>query len=141
MHPAIAARQEIHLLENQYQDQMRLYAEIKNQRTEQEDTKKQVERLTEVLMDDIESYKEEVFTATETDLTPSVIKDFIDQLSDMKKRFTSIQSMDDHEPPVVPITITEMDSDGEAFDRELTVAEFFFKIRRKLLHLKDKATE
>ena len=70
------------------------------------------------MMDDIESYKEEVFTATEIDLTPSVIKDFIDQLSDMKKRFTSIQSMDDHEPPVVPITITEMDSDGEAFDRE-----------------------
>jgi hypothetical protein len=101
VHPEIAARQEIHLLEEQYQDQMRLYAEIKNQRTEQEDTKKQVERLTKVLMDDIESYKEEVFTATEIDLTPSVIKDFIDQLSDMKKRFTSIQSMDDHEPPVV----------------------------------------
>ena len=40
VHPEIAARQEIHLLEEQYQDQMRLYAEIKNQRTEQEDTKK-----------------------------------------------------------------------------------------------------
>ena len=80
-------------------------------------------------------------TAGSSDLSPSVLKDFLDQLGDLKKRLTNIRSMDDNEPPVTPIDVTEYDSDGEETVSTLTIEEFFSKMRRKLLHLKDKTTE
>ena len=137
----IEARPDIPLLELQYQDQVNLYGNIKNQRTEAEDNLRTVGRQTRILMRDVEIFKDEVCNAGSSDLSPSVLKDFLDQLADMKKRLTNIRSMDDHEPPVVPIDVTEYDSDGEETVSTLTIEEFFSKMRRKLLHLKDKTTE
>ena len=99
----IESRPDIPLLELQYQDQVNLYGNIKNQRTEAEDNLRTVERQTRILMRDVEMFKDEVCNAGSSDLSPSVLKDFLDQLADMKKRLINIRSMDDHEPPVVPI--------------------------------------
>ena len=92
-------------------------------------------------MRDVEIFKDEVCNAGSSDLSPSVLKDFLDQLSDLKKRLTNVRSLDDNEPPVTPIDVTEYDSDGEETISTLTIEEFFSKMRRKLLHLKDKTTE
>ena len=73
-------------------------------------------------------FKDEVCNAGSSDLSPSVLKDFLDHLRDMKKRLTNIRSMDDHEPPVVPIDVTEYDSDGEETVSTLTIEEFFSKM-------------
>ena len=78
----IEARPDIPLLELQYQDQVNLYGNIKNQRTEAEDNLRTVGRQTRVLMRDVEIFKDEVCNAGSSDLSPSVLKDFLDQLSD-----------------------------------------------------------
>ena len=61
-----------------------MYAAIKNQRTEQEDNLKTIERQTKILMKDIKAFRDKVFNAGESDLSPSVLKDFLDQLAYMK---------------------------------------------------------
>ena len=104
-----------------------MYGNIKNQRTEAEDNLRTVERQTRILMRDVEMFKDEVCNAGSSDLSPAVLKDFLDQLADMKKRLTNIRSMDDHQPPVVPIDVTEYDSDGEETVSTLTIEEFFSK--------------
>ena len=70
-------------------------------------------------------FKDEIYNAGVSDLSTSVLKDFLDQLGEMKKRFTNIRSMDDHEPPMVPIDVTEYDSDGEEVLSTLTVENCF----------------
>ena len=73
-------------METQYQDQVNLYGNIKNQHTDAEDNLKTIERQTKILMRDLEMFKDEVYNAGVSDLSPSVLKDFLDQLGDMKKR-------------------------------------------------------
>ena len=58
---------------------MNLFTEIKNLKDEQEDIAKQVRRLTKNLNTDVDLLKDEIYNGDEEDMTPSVIKDMVDQ--------------------------------------------------------------
>ena len=53
--------------------------------------------------------------------TLSVIKDYLDQVRDLKKKLGAIRSLDDREIPIQPVIATEYDRDGVATDLVYTV--------------------
>ena len=84
-------------------------------------------------------FKNEVCNTESFDLSRSVLKDFLDQLADLKKRVTNIKSMDDHEPPVGPIDVTEYDSDSEETVSTMTLGSkkdfLIVFLKRELINL------
>ena len=69
------------------------------------------------------------------------MKDFLDQLSDIRKKLSNIRSLDDVEIPVFPIEVRETDEDGEEQVLTFTVDKFIGRTRRKLLKLKDESQD
>ena len=75
-------------------------------------------------------------------LAPSVIKDLLDQLSNLSKRHLDIKLMSDVEPDIAPIPYTEEDSvDGSLRTISLSVGQFTYRIKRRLIELKDKVQD
>ena len=88
---------------------------------------------------EINAFKRDVYGTTHDEMGPSVLKDFLDQLSDIRKKLSNIQSLDDVEIPVFPIEVMEADEEGEEQVLIFTVDEFIGRTRRKLLKLKDES--
>ena len=83
-------------------------------------------------------FSQEVNNEVEGYIAPSVIKDLLEQLSSLNKRFLEIKLMSDVEPNITPIPFTEEDSvDGSTRATSLPVGQFMYRIKRKLLELKD----
>ena len=88
--------------------------------------------LCTTLNNDVSTLAEEVYGGIDADMRPSVIKDLVDQVNDLKKRFTTIMNLSDDAPPLEAV---EVNHGSEPF--VCTVSEFFQKARRKLLMKKD----
>ena len=69
------------------------------------------------------------------------MKDFLDQLSDIRKKLSNIRSLDDVKIPVFPIEVRETDEEGEEQVLTFTVDKFIGRTRRKLLKLKDESQD
>ena len=91
---------------------------------------------------DLIEFGQEVNDEVDGHIAPSVIKDMLDQMSSLSKRHLDIKLMSDVEPDIVPIPYIEEDSvDGSARTLSLPVGQFTYKIKRKLLELKDQVQE
>ena len=82
-------------------------------------------------------FDQEVFGEKEESLAPSVIRDMLDQLRDLSKRYMNIKVMMDTEPMIEPIPLREYDPEERSRRLFLlTVSQFTSKIKRILLKLK-----
>ena len=118
-------------LEGGYTNPMNLFTEIKSLKDEEEDITKQVRRLTKNLNTDVNLLKEEIYCGEDDDMTPSVIKDIVDQILELKRRVTGLLNLLDKEPPLTMVFV-----EGEKHF-ECSVSEFLSRARRKLLKKKD----
>ena len=84
---------------------MNLFTEIKNLKDEEEDIAKQVGRLTKNLNMDVHLLKEEIYGGEDEDMTPSVIKDMVDQIQELKRRFTALLNLSDKHPPLTMVIV------------------------------------
>ena len=68
----------------------------------------------------------------------SVVKDLLDQLSNLNKRLLDIKIMADSEPNIPPLPFAESDPlVGSIMNVNLTVSQFIHRIKKNLLELKD----
>ena len=66
-----------------------------------------------------------------------VIKDYLDQISELKKKIGNIRSMTTREIDAPRVTQSEEDRDGVSFEVTYTVDDWMIKTRRKLLLQKE----
>ena len=116
----------------QYNDLLREYQMINQQRVEREDQAREVSRRTKNFMTELLALKKEIDTTPEEDLGVSVVKDYLEQVSDLKKKVGAIRALDDKEIPTGIVRVTEIDVDNVAFNVNYTVDEWMAKIRRTL---------
>jgi hypothetical protein len=135
--PNIGVMADIPELMDQHDQLILLYKAISNQRVEREDQTRDVSRRTRILMAELNTVRREIEDTSDEDFTLSVIKDYLDQVSDLKNKLGAIRSLDDREIPIQPVRATEYDRDGVATDLVYTVDEWLGVTRRKLLLMKD----
>ena len=88
-------------------------------------------------MTELLALKTEIEGTEDPDMVVVIIKDYLDQVSDLKKKLSNIRALDDKEVPINPIRVTEVDCDGVTFDVMYNVDEWLYKTRRTLLLAKD----
>ena len=49
--------------------------------------------------------KEEIYGGEDDDMTTSVIKDMVDQIQKLKRRFTGLLNLSDKEPPLTMVVV------------------------------------
>ena len=86
---------------------------------------------------ELTSLKEEINATPNEDMVLLVIKDYLDQVSDLKKKLGNIRSMTTNEVDASRVTQLEEDRDGVTFNVTYTVDDWMTKTRRKLLLQKD----
>ena len=75
-------------------------------------------------------------------MSPSLLRDFLDQLSELGKRYLGIRTMLDTDPKIEPIPLREFDSVTRSFrTAAYTVSQFIHKIKKKLLVLQDEVRD
>ena len=124
-------------MQGQYNDLLREYQLINQQRVEREDQAREVARRTKNFMTELLALKKEIDTTPEEDLGVSVVKDYLEQVSDLKKKVGTIRALDDKEIPTGIVRVTEIDVDNVGFNVNYTVDEWMANIRRNLLLMKD----
>ena len=124
-------------LMDQYNQLIMLFNTIISQRVEREDQSRDISRRTRIFMTELNNLRREIEGTSEEDLSLSVVKDYLDQIGDLKKKLGNIRALDDHEIPVEPERATEYDRDGVGVDLIYTVDEWLRTTRRKLLLMKD----
>ena len=86
---------------------------------------------------ELNSLKEEINATHDEDMVVLVIRDYLDQISDLKKKLGSIRSMTSNEIVTPHVTQQEEDRDGVTFNVTYTVDDWMVKTRRKLLLQKE----
>jgi hypothetical protein len=124
-------------LMDQYNQLILLFNTITNQCVEREDQTRDVSRKTRIFMTELNNLKREMEDTPEEDLSLSVIKDYLDQTGDLRKKVSNIRALDDNEIPVEPVRATEYAADGVRVDLVYTVDEWLGTSRRRLLLMKD----
>ena len=115
---------------------------MKGLKQEEEELLVNRNRLCTYLRKDLVEFSQEVNNEVEGYIAPSVIKDLLEQLSGLIKRFLEIKLMSDVDPDITPIPFTEEDSvDGSTRTISLPVGQFMYRIKRKLLELKDQVQD
>ena len=75
-------------------------------------------------------------------MAPSVIRDLLDQLSELSKRYLGIRTMMDSDPKIEPIPLREFDPITRSHRTPTyTVPQFIHKIKKKLLVLQDEVRD
>ena len=116
---------------------MNEYQEINTLRTDIEDQDQEINRKLKSFMLELNALKEEINTTPNEEMVVLVIKDFLDQISDLKKKIGGIRSMRVRDIVVPPVTQTEEDRDGVDIEVTYTVDDWMVKTRRKLLLQKE----
>ena len=138
----ITKRSDLPFFESRYQHLVTLYGSLRELKQEEEELQVNRNRLCSYLRRDLIEFGQEVNDEVDGYIAPSVIKDLLDQLSNLSKRFLDIKLMSDIEPDIAPIPYIEEDSvDGSARTLSLPVGQFTYKIKRKLLELKDQVQD
>ena len=86
---------------------------------------------------ELNSLKEEINATHDEDMVVLVIKDYLDQISDLKKKLGGIRSMTTNEVDTPRVTQLEEDRDGVTFNVTYTVDDWMVKTRRKLFLQKE----
>ena len=104
---------DIPILNDRYNHLLNEYQEINVLRTDSEDQDKEIERKLKTFMLELNSLKEEINATDEEEMVVLVIKDYLDQVSDLKKKLGSIRSMTSNEIVTPNVTQEEEDRDGQ----------------------------
>ena len=83
------------------------YATIQGLKSEAEELKINIMRLCTHLRKDLVDFGQEVYGEDEENLAPSVIRDMLEQLSELGKRYLGMKWMIDTEPKIefIPMTL------------------------------------
>ena len=73
-------------LQAQYEHLIGLYTTISNLRAEREETVKDVSRKTKLFMAELNAVRREMESTEEYDFSGSVIRDFLEQVSDLRRK-------------------------------------------------------
>merc|ERR1712215_270785 len=128
---------DIHTLNERYNFILNEYQEINTLRTDIEDQDQEINRKLKSFMLELNALKEEINTTPNEEMVVLVIKDFLDQISDLKKKIGGIRSIRVRDIVVPPVTQTEEDRDGVDIEVTYTVDDWMVKTRRKLLLQKE----
>ena len=85
VNPNIQTMIDVPMLHGQYTDLILLYQTVNLLRVDKEDTNNEIARKTKIFMKEIISLKEDVENTPEEEMGHSVIKDFLDQVGDLRK--------------------------------------------------------
>ena len=128
---------DIPTLNDRYNHLLNEYQEINILRTDTEDQEQEIHRKLKTFMLELNSLKEEINATHDEDMVVLVIKDYLDQVSDLKKKLGGIRSMTTNEVDTPRVTQLEEDRDGVTFNVTYTVDDWMVKTRRKLLLQKE----
>ena len=76
------------------------------------------------LLRDVKNLKEELKEYDDNSWSISIVKDYIDQLQDLKRRLNHIQAMEKVEVPFPELSDTIMDEDGGAVTSSFSFQEW-----------------
>merc|ERR1712030_75455 len=124
---------DIPVLYERYNELLNEYQEINNLRTDTEDQEQEIHRKMRIFMLELNSLKEEIYNTREEDMVVLVIKDYLDQLTDLKKKLGAIRSLTTDEIDTPRVNQVERDRDGVTFSSTYTADDWMLKTRRKLL--------
>ena len=137
VNPNIHSIRDIPDLNDRYEALLQEYQEINQQRADREDQAQEVSRKARNFMTELLALKTEIEGTEDPDMVVVIIKDYLDQVSDLKKKLSNIRALDDREVPLNQVRVTEVDRDGVTFDALYNVDEWLYKTRRTLLMAKD----
>ena len=86
-----------------------MYATVQGLKSDAEDLKTNIKRLCSHLHKDVIYFAQEVYGDLEEDPGNSVIKDLLDQLTELGKRYLNIKVMLDTEPEIEAISLRDVD--------------------------------
>ena len=97
-----------------------------------------VARLIRHLRKDLVELGKEIFEEEEDEMAPSVIRDFLDQVTEISRRYLEIRTKSDEDPKIPPIPLKEFDPISTSY-RTLNYAipSYLNKLKKKLLVLQD----
>merc|ERR1712030_113753 len=124
---------DIPVLYERYNELLNEYQEINNLRTDTEDQEQEIHRKMRIFMLELNSLKEEITNTREEDMVVLVIKDYLDQLTDLKRKLGAIRSLTTDEIDTPRVNQVERDRDGVTFSSTYTADDWMLKTRRKLL--------
>ena len=121
VNPNIHSIRDVHDLNARYDELLHEYQEINQQRADREDQAQEVSRRAKNFMTELLALKNEIEDTESLDMVMGILKDYLDQVSDLKKKLSNIRGLDDREVPTNPIRVTEIDRDRATFDVMYTV--------------------
>ena len=105
----VTDRREIPFFDNRHQHLVGLFAAIQGLKSEKEELQVNVTRLSYHLRKDLVDLGKEVFEEDVDQQAPSVIRDLLEQVSEISKRYLEIRTKMDEEPRIDPIGLREFD--------------------------------
>ena len=90
---------------NRYPHWVNIYGTIQGLRSDKEELEVNVTRLCSHLRRDLVDLGKEAYGEDEEYIAPSVIRDLLDQLSELSKRYLGIRTMMDLDPKIEPIPL------------------------------------
>ena len=102
-------RRAIPFFENRHQHLVGLYAIIQGLKSEKEELQVNVARLSKHLRKDLLELGKEVFEDEGDEMAPSVIRDLLEQVSEISRRYLEIRTKTDEDPKIPPIALKEFD--------------------------------
>ena len=101
-----------------------------------------VARLSKHLRKDLLELGKEVFEDEGDEIAPSVIRDLLEQVSEISRRYLEIRTKMDEEPKIAPIGLREFDPTTMSY-RTLTfpIPLYLNKLKKKLLILQDEVRD
>ena len=135
-------RRFISFFEKRYQHLVNIYATIQGLRSDKEELEVNVTRLCSHLRKDLVDLGKEAYDEDEEYMAPSVIRDLLDQLSELSKRYLGIRTMMDKDPKIEPISLREFDPITRSHRTSTySVPQYIHKIKKKLLILQDEVRD
>ena len=107
-------RRAIPFFENRHQHLVSLYAIIQGLKSEKEELQVNVARLSKHLRKDLLELGKEVFEDKEN-IASSVIRDLLDQVTEISRRYLEIRTKMDEEPKIAPIGLREFDPTTKSY--------------------------
>merc|ERR1712215_338146 len=107
-------------------------------KSEKDDLQVSVARLSRHLWKDLVELGKEVFEEEEDEMAPSVIRDLLDQVTEISRRYLEVRTKSDEDPKIPPIPLKEFDPISASYRTlNFTIPSYLNKLKKKLLVLQD----
>ena len=135
-------RRSIPFFEKRHQHLAGLYAIIQGLKSEKEELQVNVAKLSKHLRKDLLELGKEVFEDEGDEMAPSVIRDLLEQVSEISRRYLEIRTKTDEDPKIPPIPLKEFDPVTTSYRTlSYTIPLYLNKLKKKLLILQDEVRD